>query len=141
MSVKKFMTTRIVTVEMDDDLKTVKEIFDHTNFHHLLVVEDGELVGVISDRDLLKAISSNIGKLWETPKDAATLNKRVHQIMSREPITLTPDDNIEKALVYFVTKKISSIPVVNNENKVVGILSWRDILRAMKAFQQKHSKK
>lgn len=138
MSVEKFMTKRIVTVEMDDTLDVVKDIFEHTQFHHLLVVEEGELAGVISDRDFLKAISANIGKLWETPKDKATLNKRVHQIMSRDPFTLEPNDSIDKALDYFVTKDISSIPVVNDENEIVGILSWRDILRAMKAYKDKH---
>ena len=49
MNVEKIMSKRIVTVERDDSLKVVKEIFDNARFHHLLVVESGKLFGVISD--------------------------------------------------------------------------------------------
>jgi len=52
------MTTRLVTVELDDPLEVVKRIFDSVKFHHLLVVDTGKkLCGVISDRDLLRALS------------------------------------------------------------------------------------
>ena len=52
VSVRDIMSKTVVTVEMDDMLRTVKEIFDHMKFHHLLVVEAGKLFGVVSDRDL-----------------------------------------------------------------------------------------
>lgn len=136
--IEQFMTKRIVTVEMDDTLSVVKEIFEHTKFHHVLVVEDGELVGVLSDRDLFKAISANIGTARETDRDKATLNKRVHQVMTRDVIFLRANESIDKALEYFNTYRISCIPILNTEDKIVGILSWRDILRAIKATRDKH---
>lgn len=52
MKINSLMSSNIVTVEMDDTLKIVKEIFDHTQFHHLLVVDANKLCGIISDRDL-----------------------------------------------------------------------------------------
>jgi len=76
MSVDKIMTKRLVTIEMDDSLTVVKEIFDNVNIHHLLVVESGKLHGVITDRDLLKALSPNIGTSSETYRDTITLNKK-----------------------------------------------------------------
>ncbi len=75
MEFKDLINEKIVTVEMDDSLGVVKEIFDNTNFHHLLVVEREELFGVLSDRDLLKALNPNIGTIRETARDADTLNK------------------------------------------------------------------
>ena len=63
MRVEEIMSRRVVTVELDDTLETVKDIFDHVRFHHLLVVEHGKLFGLLSDRDLLKALSPNIGTL------------------------------------------------------------------------------
>ena len=54
MRIKDIMSTKVVTVEFDDTLASVKEIFDTLKFHHLLVVEKNELFGVVSDRDLLK---------------------------------------------------------------------------------------
>lgn len=129
MSVKKIMSTTIVTVEMDDRLKTVKEIFSSVRFHHLLVVESGKLVGVLSDRDLLKALSPKIGTPAETEDDSATLNKRVHQIMTRRPVVLKPNSAVYEAIEIFNKQNISCIPIVDDENKPVGILSWRDILK------------
>ncbi len=131
MNVEKIMSKTVVTVEMDDSLKVVKDIFDNTRFHHLLVVESAKLLGVISDRDLLKSLSPNIGTATETLKDAATLNKRAHQIMTRKPVTLAPNAEIYDAINIFNNKDISCIPIVDNERKPIGILSWRDILKAL----------
>jgi acetoin utilization protein AcuB len=131
MNVEKIMSKSVVTVKMDDSLMIVKEIFDSNHFHHLLVVESGKLHGVISDRDLLKALSPNVGTIIETNRDAATLNKKVHQIMARNLVTLTPNAGIYDAIEVFNIHNISCIPVVDDNNKPVGIVSWRDILKAI----------
>jgi acetoin utilization protein AcuB len=128
------MSKHVVTVELDDTLALVKELFDHGKFHHLLAMEHGELLGVVSDRDLFKALSPNIGTATESYKDAATLNKKVHQIMSRKPIVLQEDASIDDAIDLFNAHSISCIPIVSNDKKrVVGILSWRDILRNLRS--------
>ena len=125
------MTSRVVTVDMDDRLSVVKDIFDAMKFHHLLVVDsDGKLGGVVSDRDLLKALSPFVGTAAETARDVATLNRRVHQIMSRKPITLPPDASIAEAVRLILEHRISCSPVVDAHFRPVGILSWRDILRS-----------
>ena len=138
MNVEKMMNKSIVTIEMDDSLKVVKEIFDNVCFHHLLVVESGKLLGVISDRDLLKALSPNIGTVAQTAKDSATLNKRVHQIVSRNPVTLAPNAGLYDAIEVFNNYNISCIPIVDNKHKAVGIISWRDILKALASNRGKH---
>jgi acetoin utilization protein AcuB len=138
MTIDKFMSKSIVTVEMDDSLNTLREIFENVRFHHLLVVESSRLVGVISDRDLLKALSPNIGTAAETTKDSETLNKRAHQIMTRKPVTLKSDAEIYDAIEIFNSHNISCIPVVDDEHKPIGIMSWRDILRAIGSKGGKH---
>lgn len=131
MNLEKIMSQPIVTVSMDDSLRKVKEIFDNANFHHVLVVESNKLVGVISDRDLLKAMSPNVGAVSETAKDRATLNKKAHQILTRQPISLSPKSGIYEAIDIFNHHSISCIPVVDEKNTPVGIISWRDILRVI----------
>jgi acetoin utilization protein AcuB len=134
MAVSDIMTAQIVTVEMDDRLEVVKEIFDTVKFHHLLVLDERrKLSGVVSDRDLLKALSPYVGSAAETARDVATLNKRVHQIMTRHPITLHPQAEIAEAVNVLLTRGISCIPIVDGEHKPVGILSWRDLLRSLAA--------
>ncbi len=138
MSVEKIMSKTVITVEIDDTLSIVKEIFDNTRFHHLLVVKSGGLCGVISDRDLLKALSPHIGTVSETARDTASLNKRVHQIMTRKPVVLELDAGIYEAIEIFNNHNISCIPVVDEEYKPVGIISWRDILKKIEAERGKH---
>ncbi len=141
MSVEKIMSKRVVTVEMDDSLRMVKEIFDKTRFHHLLVVESGKLFGVISDRDLLKALSPHIGTVRETARDTASLNKRVHQIMTRKPVVVGQNAGIFDAIEIFNNHNISCVPVVDDECKPVGIISWRDILKALESIRGNHPNK
>lgn len=134
MEVKSIMTRRVVTVELDDSLAVIKQIFDAMKFHHLLVIdEDRKLCGVISDRDLLRALSPRVGTLSESARDAATLNKRAHQIMTRQPITLRPEATLEAAVELLLERRVSCLPVVDESFRPVGILSWRDLLRHMRA--------
>jgi acetoin utilization protein AcuB len=129
------MTKRVVTVGFDDTLETVKEIFEETGFHHLLVVDERELQGVVSDRDLLRALSPFIDSVVETKRDLGTLTRRVHQIMSRDPITLRAEADVNDAIRLFLAHSISCIPIIDEQNRPVGIVSWRDILRAYIAVQ------
>jgi acetoin utilization protein AcuB len=134
MNVGNVMTARVVTVEMDDQLDVVKQIFDALNFHHVLVIDDRKkLAGVVSDRDLLKALSPQLGSIAETARDTATLNRRVHQIMSRKLYTLRPQAGVAEAIQLFLEHRISCIPIVNDDFKPVGILSWRDIMKLLLA--------
>ncbi|HXI76770.1 MAG TPA: CBS domain-containing protein [Steroidobacteraceae bacterium] len=132
MTLGKIMTARIVTVEMDDRLEVVKEIFDTMKFHHLLVVDEHKkLSGVLSDRDLLRALSPYVGSATETARDLATLNKRVHQIMTRRPITLRQESGIAEAVELLLKNRISCLPIVDDDFKPIGIVSWRDLLRTL----------
>ena len=137
MLVKQIMSTRVVKVDIDDNLATIKVIFDNVNFHHLLVVENGVLIGVISDRDLLKALSPNIGTAAETTRDLLALNKRAHQILSRDLVTVTSNTTVHDAIELFNQHKISCLPVVGKRNVPVGILSWRDVFRAIAEQRQR----
>jgi acetoin utilization protein AcuB len=126
------MTTRLVTVEIDDPLEVVKQIFDSVKFHHLLVVDSNKkLCGVISDRDLLRALSPYIGTASENARDTATLRKRVHQIMTRQPVTLPPDATLADAVTLFLEHRVSCVPIVGPGFRAIGILSWRDVLKSL----------
>ncbi len=129
MQLQSFMTTRVVSVAPDDTLNQVKEIFDNTRFHHLLVVENDCLMGVISDRDFLRNISPFVGSLHETTRDICTMKRRAHQIMSHHPITLQPQADLNQAVELFQANSISCIPIVDDANHPVGIVSWRDLLK------------
>lgn len=128
---ERFMTKQLVTITPDASLAAVKSIFEKARFHHLLVVEEDKLVGVVSDRDLLKSISPYLGTAAERSMDTATLTRKVHQIMSRNLWVLGPQDDMFDAVQLFSRQRISCIPVVDNAQRPVGIISWRDIMRLL----------
>ena len=128
MKLDSIMTTPVVTVEMDDTLAVLWEIFDNVKFHHLLVIEDGRLRGVISDRDLLKASSPFVNTFAEQKRDLTLLKKRAHQIMSRKPITISKEATSEEASQLMLRKNISCLPVVSSDGSIDGIITWRDLL-------------
>lgn len=124
------MSRQVVTITMDDTLGKAQELFAKFRFHHLLVVQQQRLVGIISDRDLLKAISPYVGTISETERDHATLNKRVHFLMTRHPVTVRPDTTLAAAAKALVEKGVSCLPVVKEDGTLEGILTWRDLLKA-----------
>lgn len=135
--VESIMSRRVVTVELDDTLEVVKDILESTKFHHVIAVEEGRLYGVVSDRDLLRALSPYIGSNVETPRDVATLNKRVHQIMTRKPISLPKTGGIDAAIRLLLDHHISCLPIVDDDLKPIGIVTWRDILKWVAAVRQR----
>jgi acetoin utilization protein AcuB len=135
MKVSSIMTNRVATVEMDDTLRAINNIFCQAKFHHLLVVENEKLIGVISDRDLLKASSPFLDTPAERPCDVARLSRKVHQIMTREPITVEANTPVAEAVAILIKKNVSCLPVVSPLGKVEGIVTWKDLLKAYMALQ------
>ena len=119
MNVASIMTRKMIMAEMDDSLFKVRSFFKYAEFHHILVVEDRKLVGVISDRDLLD----------DEGRDTNNSNKRTHQIMSRMLITVDVQTSIEKASNLLLENNISCLPVISSQGVVEGILTWKDILK------------
>ncbi|MFQ2148600.1 CBS domain-containing protein [Aeromonas jandaei] len=128
MLIRDIMTTRVATVSMDDRLSVIKDIFEQAHFRHLLVLEEGEMVGVISDRDLFRAISPYLDSEAEMTRDTETLTKRAHQIMSRHPVTIAPQLTVREGVQLMLEKNVSCLPVLEN-GALVGIISWKDFLR------------
>ncbi len=123
------MTTAVVTVSMDDTLRDIRQIFDRHRFHHVVVVEGGKAVGIISDRDVLKHLSPFIGKLSERPQDVGCLSRRAHQIMTRRLTFAGPDTPIAEALALMIHSDISCLPVLDANSKCIGVVTSRDMLR------------
>jgi acetoin utilization protein AcuB len=130
MEVSEVMTTRVVSVDMDDRLTLVKNILDKAPFRHLLVLENDELQGIISDRDLLRCLSPFIGTDAESVRDTKTIEQRAHQVMTRSPITIEGDMKIRDALVLMLEHNIGCLPVIE-KNKVLGIFTLHDGIRAL----------
>ena len=127
--VKDIMNREPVTVEMDTTLERVRNLFTKAATHHIIVVRDREPIGIISDRDVLRTVSPFVGKLSERPQDLSTLNRLAHQVMSRNLITVRPDTPNTEAIGLLLQHRISALPVLSDRGNLIGIVSWRDLLR------------
>lgn len=97
------------------------------SFHHMLVVdEDERLHGVISDRDVLRALS-------RTPDWS---KKSVGEIMSPDAITTTPESAIPAAVSLMLEKRINCLPVIGPDGRIAGILTSTDLLKAYEKLQE-----
>jgi len=127
VTIESVMTRLIVTVDMDETVGAIHDLFERHRFHHVLVVEEGRLAGVISDRDLLRTISPFVGKMAERRQDVASLRRKAHQVMTRAPISVHPGATVEEAGRVMLDHRVSCVPVVENDAPV-GIVTWRDLL-------------
>jgi len=129
MNITEIMSSPIKSVTLDDFLKDVKEIFDSNDIRHLIVIEEGTLIGIVSERDLLKNISPYLNSNVYTTRDLATLNQRVIHIVTRNPKFLKVTDQVEDAIALFNSVKIGCIPIVDDDHVPVGIVTRGDVIR------------
>lgn len=128
MKAQDIMVKNVICVDMDERLPVVENLMQSNGFHHLPVTEKGKLVGIISDRDLLRLISPFIDSVSEQARDLDTLNRAAHQVMTRQPITVKADTPVEDIVAWLKRVDISCLPVTDNEEHVIGIISWRDLV-------------
>lgn len=126
-----FMTKNPISVQMDAPLSVIKEIFEESKIHHVLVMENEILVGIVSDRDFLMATPPLKDDGVCNQSQINYLGKKSHQIMTRNPVSVLDSDDIFSAAFVMGENNISSLVVKNSIGKVVGILTWRDIIKAM----------
>lgn len=128
------MSRRPVTIGADESVAAARERVAHRGIHHLLVVDErGSLVGVVSDRDVLRAVSPFAESGAERNQDRYTLRRPVHQIMSRAPVTVSPEAGVLEAARRMLEKDYGCVPVVDSAGRPVGIVTRKDILGALVA--------
>ncbi len=127
MNVDSIMSRDVVTVYPDAALMDIRKRLQEGGFNHMLVVEDGKLCGVISDRDVLEAISPFLDTYSEEHRDIKTLSQPASEIMQSDPITVGPDTSIEDASRTLLDNRVSSLPVVES-GELVGIVTGKDML-------------
>lgn len=119
-SVQKYMTTSPHTVGTDQTLAHAHTILREHKIRHLPVLRGGELVGMLTDRDLA---------LIETLKDVDPANVQVEDAMSTNIFTVSPDAPLDQVVAQMAAKKYGSAVVVQNKH-VVGILTNVDVCTA-----------
>ena len=131
MLIKDWMTREPITVTEDTSIIKAMHIMKQHRFRRLPVVNsDGQLAGMITDRDLKEASPSKATTLDVHELYYLLAELQVKEIMSREPIKVSPDDTVEHAAQMMLEHIVSGLPVVNERGDLVGIITQSDIFRA-----------
>lgn len=126
--VRDIMGTKLVTISASDRLSTVEDIMTLGHVRHMPVVQGGRLVGVVSERDLLRASLSVLSQHKDEERRAFLHVVEISRVMSTPPIVVEPDATIEEAALIMAEKKIGCLPVVLGE-ELIGIVTETDVLR------------
>jgi CBS domain-containing protein len=87
----------------------------------LLVLKEGQIAGIVSERDFVRRIAS---------KNKCELDRPVEEVMTREVVTISPDENIETCMAIMTEKRIRHLPVVEG-GKIAGLVSIGDVVKAI----------
>ncbi|HTZ17381.1 MAG TPA: CBS domain-containing protein [Dissulfurispiraceae bacterium] len=131
MFITKSMTRVVITIGPEATVLEARAKMDEHRVRHLPVVkEDGTLTGIITDRDIRSAMPS----VFSTKEDLKERDKisglKVIDVMTKNPITISCMDTLEDAILLMHRTRKGALPVVDEQGKVIGIISNRDLMRA-----------
>jgi acetoin utilization protein AcuB len=124
------MTRKVISIDENADILEAKEKMAANHIRHLPVVTLGNrLCGIVSDRDIRSAMPSSV--VDDSACAPTRLKKiKVSEIMTKNPVTLSPQYTLQDALFLVQKKKVGAFPVVDEQGILKGILSTRDLIRA-----------
>lgn len=127
--VKEWMTPEVITVTPDTPLPEAHRLMSEHQIRRLPVVRDGQLVGMVTRGDVREAEPSDATTLsiWELNYLLAKL--KINSVMTKAVITTVPDATIAEAAWLMLENKISGLPVVDAQGKIVGVITESDIFR------------
>lgn len=126
MLVQDIMKSDVITIHPSDSIRLALLNTQEHRIRHVPVVDQGGLVGIVTDRDLRDACPSSL----EPERDTRIMAQPVSSIMTKEVITAHPRDFVEEAALTLYEHNIGCLPVIR-QNKVVGILTRKDILHTL----------
>lgn len=136
MFIRYHMTPSPITVTPDTTVAEAIDILQQYNIRHLLVVDQqGGLQGILSDRDLRSARPSSVARSKERQNVEEQVNSTpVSILMTRDCLSLNPNATLDDALLLFQSRKIGALPVINEEEKVIGVFTTADLMNAYRCL-------
>jgi len=139
ISVRSIMQEKIVTISASESLSTVEDIMRLGRVRHMPVVSSGRLVGVVSERDLLRSSLSSLSSHRTAERKAFLYAIEIGRVMSQPPIVISPDASVRQAAQVMAENKIGCLPVVQGED-LIGIVTETDVLRWVAESDSDHAR-
>ena len=131
MLVKDWMTKPVITVDINDSMPDAAKLLRQHNIRMLPVMKNGEVVGIVTDRDLKRASASDATTL-EIHELLFLISKiKIKDIMTRDVLTVPFDYTVEETAEVLFKNKISGVPVVDHDGQIVGTITQTDLFRTL----------
>jgi acetoin utilization protein AcuB len=129
MKIKELMTQHVVSVDPSLPIPEAQKRMKNGGFRRLPVLENGELVGIVTDRDIREAMPSDATSLsiWEINYLIPKIT--VKEIMTKNPVTVSQDASVERAARLMLEHKVGGLPVMSG-GTLVGMITVTDVLWA-----------
>lgn len=123
------MTSPPLTIDPNDTIAEAEEIMNEQNIRQLPVVRARKLVGIITDRDVRSFLGGR--GLGAAEERETAMTTKVAAVMTTKPTSVTPEDDLSDAVDLLIEGKMGGIPVVDEEEGLVGIVTYIDALRCL----------
>lgn len=127
MKVVDVMTREPLTLSPAETVGQADELMNQNKFRQIPIVLNKELVGIVTDRDVRSFLSGSL--LADLRERERAFNTPIREIMTAEPVTVAPEDDLQDALELLIEEKMGGIPVVDDNEGLVGIITYVDMLR------------
>ena len=118
-TVTEYMSRELLLVNPESGLAAAASVMSQRRIGSVLVVENGRLVGIFTERDIVRAVS----------QDVMAMHEPVSDWMTRDPLTVAPDTSVDVARELMLQHHVRHLPVTQGE-ELLGIISMRDLTRA-----------
>lgn len=130
MLIRDWMTTAVVSAKEDSSMLKVQKLMQEHGIKRIPVVDDEmKLIGIVSDRDIKEASPSKATTLDMHELTYLLSELKIKDIMTKEPVAVSPMDTIEQVALIMLEKKLTALPVVDWERKLIGIITEADIFK------------
>ena len=124
-----YMTRTVKTVTRDCTVRELGDMFDRDDFNSYPVVEDGQVIGLVTKFDLLKCFVFTPNQMM--PRYDDLMCRTVADIMTPEFIYVAADTRLTRVLQLMVDHRIRSVPAIDGHHRLAGIIAREDVLRAL----------
>ena len=123
------MTRAVKTVTRELNVRELGGMFERDDFNTYPVEEDGQVIGIVTKFDLLKCFAFTPNQM--VPRYSELMSRTVADLMIAEFIYVRPDTRLTRVLQLMVEHRIRSIPVIDGDHRLAGIIAREDVLRAL----------
>jgi len=121
------MTGDAITVQADDPIRVAMDLIDQKQLRRFPVIKDGDLVGIVTDRDLRNTTASSVVLTEKKYHDFLLDNVKIESIMSANPRTVSPQSDLKDAARLILEIKVGGLPVLQ-DGRLVGIITETDLI-------------